>query len=115
MCHYDQGFARRLTQQGETWSQAGEDFHKRLSSAQADAAAEALRAQVAHFMAAQQQTAGQPILSSGQPGPGSMPAVADLSPAAMAVGVSSLPAAAQQPHMLPQTSQLPSSVAGEPP
>jgi len=66
-------------------------------------------------MAAQQQTARQPILGSGQPGPGSMPAVPDMSPAAIADGVSSLPAAAQQPHMHPQTSQLPTSLAGEPP
>lgn len=63
---------------GEPWQQAGEDLHKRLTSPQADAAAEALRARVAHFMAAQ-QAAGQPQmgnLGSSQACPWSHPAAA---------------------------------------
>lgn len=53
------------------------DLHRRLSSVQAEAAAEALRARVAHFMA--QQAAGQvPLGSLGSAQVRSCPALHSL-------------------------------------
>ena len=129
--------ACRLTPPGETWSQAGEALHKRLTSAQADAAAEALRARVAHFMAAQQ--------AAGQPAPGSMGSMAfaadalpagvldgasavppqmqsipvsavaaDTLPPGMLDGASAAPPAMQSLPISPESTHLPSNVPGEP-
>ena len=96
----------RLTQQGESWAQAGEAVQKRLTSAQADAAAEALRARVAHFMAAQQ--------AAGQTGPVSVLAAADPQAAGMAdSAIAAQPAMQLQPSP-PEVSQPPSSAPGEP-
>ena len=95
----------RLTQ-GETWPQAGEVVQQRLTSAQADAAAEALRARVAHFMAAQQ--------AAGQPGPGSVPAAAETLPAGLANGAVAAPPAMQQLSPPPESNQLSSTTPGEP-
>ena len=92
---------RRLVQQGEPW----EVTQKRLTSAQADAAAEALRARVAHFMAAQQ--------AAGQLGPGSVPAAAAMLPAGVpGAGVAVQPAM-QPVSSPPETSQLPGNAPGE--
>ena len=89
-------------QQGEPW----EVTQKRLTSAQADAAAEALRARVAHFMAAQQ--------AAGQPGLGSVPAAAALLPAGVAGAGVAVQPALQPLSSSPDTSQLPSNAPGEP-
>ena len=102
----DGSHVRRLTQQGESWAQGGEAVQKRLTSAQADAAAEALRARVAHFMAAQQ--------AAGQAGPGSMPAAADSQAAGMAESAIAAQPAMQLLPSPPEVSQLPSSAPGEP-
>lgn len=92
--------------QGEAWPQAGETIQQRLTSAQADAAAEALRARVAHFMAAQQ--------AAGQAGPGTVPASVDTLPAGLAEDAVLVQPAVQ--HLSPpvESNQQPSNAPGEP-